>query len=265
MAPGLLAAMLLGVAAPAAADARTDYLIKLLGGSDQFRVRVQAAISLASVGDSQEVQHALVGALDDEHPAVRAAAASTLGRLGNGSAIAALRAAENDSEAPVRVAVKAALTKLASAARRTGTGVPSGSRGPPRFYVAVGRPASSVQGLGGDVLSSAQRFLQEHLGGLDGVVLAPGDESPDAANKVLKKRRLKGYYIESSITSLEKKPDGGTRAAVSVILATYPGRDMRAIMKGAATVIGMGPSTEEQAVRGALNGALRQLPQALGR
>ena len=44
----LLAALLLDVQV-ASADARSEYLIRLLEGSTQFRVRAQAAISLGSV------------------------------------------------------------------------------------------------------------------------------------------------------------------------------------------------------------------------
>ncbi|MEM9193221.1 MAG: hypothetical protein AAGF12_28865, partial [Myxococcota bacterium] len=52
---------------------------------------------------------------------------------------------------------------------------------------------------------------------------------------------------------------------VSVIVNTYPGRDMRAILQGAATVQGggSGPQARRQAIEGALSGALRRLPQAL--
>ena len=55
------------------------------------------------------------------------------------------------------------------------------------------------------------------------------------------------------------------RVAVAVIIATYPGRDMRAILRGAATAIGSGSSTKRQALEGALSGAMRQLPAALER
>ena len=56
----------------------------------------------------------------------------------------------------------------------------------------------------------------------------------------------------------------GTRVAVSVIVGTYPGRDMRAILNGAATVPGSGgPEADRAAVEGAIRGALRNLPQAL--
>jgi len=72
-----------------------------------------------------------------------------------------------------------------------------------------------------------------------------------------------GYYLDASVVSVGPQ-GGGTRAVVSVILNTYPGRDMRAILQGAATVPGAsGPSAERQAIEGALRGALRRLPQAM--
>jgi hypothetical protein len=55
------------------------------------------------------------------------------------------------------------------------------------------------------------------------------------------------------------------RAQVSVIVGTYPGRDMRAMLSGAATVSGggSGDSTRLEAVQAAYSGALRRLPQAM--
>src|SRR5262249_30905608 len=105
---------LFSVASRAAADARSDYLIRLLQDSTQFRVRAQAAISLGGVESAPEVVDALMKSLSDEHPAVRAAAANSLGRLSDGKALRALHAAENDSEPPGRAAVKAANARIES-------------------------------------------------------------------------------------------------------------------------------------------------------
>ena len=99
---------------------------------------------------------------------------------------------------------------------------------------------------------------------MDGVVLAPSDETPAVARGVVKARKLKGFYVESSVTSVEAKPGGGTRVAVSVILATYPDRAMRAIMQGAATALG-GGDTRGQAMASAFRSALSQLPSAMAR
>jgi hypothetical protein len=106
--------------------------------------------------------------------------------------------------------------------------------------------------------------LKARVQEIDGVVLAPANESNSSAEQVMRSRKLKGFYIESSVTSIENKPDGGVRAVVSLIVATYPGRDMRAVMQGAATALG-GGDIKGQAVEAAFKSALRQLPQAMVR
>jgi len=42
---------------------------------------------------------------------------------------------------------------------------------------------------------------------IEGVRLAPDSESVQAAEKVLQRDRLKGFFLESSIVSVEKKPE----------------------------------------------------------
>ncbi len=264
----LVLAILLGAASSVFADARSDYLVQLLVASSQFRVRAQAAISLGSVQAEGAVVEALGRALRDEHPAVRAAAANSLGRLAEPSALTALRTAAGDAEEPVRAAAKAAVARI-EASRRAGSSegtaiAPPAPRGPDRYYVAVGQPASRAVGVTDSVLRSVHGTMKARVQELDGVVLAPTDESSTAAQQVLRSRQLKGFYIESSVTSVENKPDGGVRAVVSVVVATYPGRDMRAVMQGAATALG-GGDIKSQAIEGAFKSALRQLPQALVR
>ena len=157
--------------------------------------------------------------------------------------------------------------KLEGDARRASTSVVETPKavptGPPRYYVAVGKPASRVPELSSAALDEAHRALVDRLGQIDGVVIAPSNESNAAARSVLRKRSLKGFYIESAVTSVAPK-SGGTKVAVSVIVATYPDRAMRAIMQGSATAIG-GGDTRVQALVGAFKSALNQLPQALAR
>lgn len=252
--------------ASASADARSDYLIRLLRGSGQFRVRAQAAISLGNAGSSPDVMAALSQSLKDEHPAVRAAAATSLGMLGDARALNDLRAATKDAEAPVQLAARGAITKLEGMARMAGVAPaqPQAVHGPPRYYLAIGRPGTRASNVAPELLDQARAHLERSVGQIDGVVLAPADEGRLAAEGVLRQRKLKGFFIDSSITSVEDKPGGGTRAAVSVIVQTYPGRDMRAIMQGAATVMG-GGDVSARAVESAISSALRQLPQALSR
>jgi len=263
---GALVIALCHPASSARADARSDYLVQLLNGSSQFRVRAQAAISLGAVKADAKVVEALGRALRDEHPAVRAAAANSLGRIEDPASLSALKAATNDPEAPVRTAVAAAVARVEAAKRASGgmATTPPVPSGPARYYVAIGAPASRATGVSDSDLKTAHQVLRTRVQEIEGVVLAPPNESNSSAEQVLKSRKLKGFYLESSVTSIENKPDGGVRAVVSLVVATYPGRDIRAMMQGAATALG-GGDIKSQAVEAAFKSALRQLPQAMVR
>jgi hypothetical protein len=253
-------------------DPRNTYLIKLLQGSSQFRVRAQAAISLGAVESSAGAVSALTAALSDGHPAVRAAAANSLGRIGTPASVAALRKLQRDPEEPVRSAAQVAIARLETSqasksvfASARSNPTPEPEPGPPLYYVAVTAPATRIATIDRKALADARNFIKQRVGQIRGVVIAPDGEDNRAADRVLKKNNMKGFALDSAIVSVEKKGAAGTRVSVSVIVATYPGRDMRAIMQGAATVSGSGADASTQALEGALSGALRQLPQALAR
>ena len=252
---------LVALVAPQAsrADSRTDFLVRMLRDSDQFRVRTQAALALGARPNEPDAVRALTGGLRDEHPAVRAASASALEKLGDPSAVAALRGARKDRDPSVRAAVERALSGL----ERSASSQPTPDVGRAAFYVGIGVPSSS------DFSSGALRSLREHvvrqIAALGTVRIAPENESQSAANAVLRTHKLTGYYLDSSITKVELKPDGSVRAQVSIIVGTYPGRAMRVMLSGAATVSGAGTSDQAklQAIEAAFTGALRRLPQAM--
>jgi hypothetical protein len=253
----------------ALADARTDFLMRMLSTSTQFRVRAQAALALGSQ-TGREVVSALTSALRDEHPAVRAASAAALERLGDTSAIPALKSAQNDRDGAVRTAVRSALAVLGAAMQpkrqpvAPDVEVPPPSNGPSTYYVGVGVPGSQV-GLSQQALEKLRGHVSSQVSQLSGVRLAPANEDRKAAEKVIRSQKLVGFYIDSSVTSIEIKADGSVRAQVSVIVGTYPGRDIRAMLSGAATLSGGGSSEEAkvQAIQAAFQGALRRLPQAM--
>lgn len=258
------------------ADARTDYLVRLLRTSDAFRVRAQAALSLGSVGAEPQVIEALTAALRDDAPAVRAAAASSLERLGDPSALPALRTASSDRERAVAEAARSAVRALERVARagggsgtsRTATSTSSGGAEPSgraRFYVGVGTPGTKVASIDRSVLEGARSFIASRVRQIDGVVIAPDRETSRQAQQVIRQRSLTGFYLDSSIVSLETRPDGGVRAQVSVVVQTYPDRNVRSMLSGAATVMGeTGTAAQRAAIEGALNGALRNLGMAMG-
>ncbi|MFK7992156.1 MAG: HEAT repeat domain-containing protein [Sandaracinaceae bacterium] len=263
---------IVAVAMTAFADARTDYLVRALRTSDMFRVRAQAAASLGRVQAEPAVIQALTSALSDRHPAVRAAAASSLERHGDPAPLPQLRRATRDRESAVRAAAARAVQRLEAVARsqprRRGVtnngGGSSASSGPARFYVAVGTPGTKVRSVSPAVLRSSRDFIAQTVSQTRGVRIAPANERRNAAARVLRDDDLVGYYLDVSITSLGPGSSGGTRAAVSVILQTYPDRNIRSMLSGAATVMGAsGSQAQSQAIQGALRGALRNLPQAM--
>jgi HEAT repeat protein len=84
----LLLALLLSAPASMADDA--TLLARALGAPGDFRVRVTAALALGKT-HSPGALGPLVSALDDQHPAVRAAAAAAIGSLGQRDGVGALR------------------------------------------------------------------------------------------------------------------------------------------------------------------------------
>jgi len=239
------------------ADGREDYLIRLLRISDAFRVRAQAALSLGQLDASRESVSALERAARDRHPAVRVSAISSLRRLGAKEALPTVRQARRDRNKSVRRAAGEAVAALEAIGER--------QRGPgqPRHLVAVGMPGAKAERVSRQMLFDARIFLSEKLIELAGIELAPDDLSPADAKREIARRRLHGYHLESSIVTLKPKGNG-VRAEVSIIMLTYPGRDMRAMLRGAATASGRySAETAEQAIQGAFVGALRRLPHAL--
>lgn len=253
----VLVAFALLVSSSAQADARQDYLLRLLRDSDAFRVRAQAALSLGQLEATQKSVDALERAVRDRHPAVRVSAIVSLRRLGAKASLPVVEKATRDKNKAVqRAAVEAAAHLSAIGERERGPGEPV-------YLVAVGMPGAKAERVSRQMLFDTRVFLSEQLLGLEGVELAPDDLTPADAKREIAQRRLAGYYLESSIVTLEPK-GSGVRAVVSIIVLSYPGRDMRGMLRGAATASGRySAETADQAVQGAFVGALRRLPVVL--
>jgi HEAT repeat protein len=273
-ATALFAALLsLAILAPrASADERSDYLIRLLQTSAAFRVRTQAAISLGSGLPDPAVTAALAAALRDENAAVRAAAANSLGRVGDASVLTALRTAERDPEAAVRTAATAAIAAIQArpAGGGGGSSTTSGSgsgggatpppSGPARYYVGMGRP--NVTGtLSPAVVGSVRGMVERRLGTIGGIAIAPDGESVAAAQRALRSRSLAGFYLDISVT-VESLPTGAIRARVSIVVQDYPARNVRSMLSGSATATGAS-SADASLIEAAVGSALNRLPTAL--
>jgi hypothetical protein len=263
----VVAALVLLAGGEAMADGRTDYLTRMLRDSTQYRVRVQAALSLGEIGDRATVP-VLTGALDDEEPAVRVAALAALARIADPGALEAVRARTRDRNAEVKRQARTTLRVLETAAQRLGGATSTQqAQGPAdaRFYIGLGGMGNRAGVRGDEAKSLLRQFLAGEIGGASAVVLTPENETPAITSKVLKQRRLTGYWVDGSITKLARE-NGGIRAEISLMVMTNPGRDLRMMLSGAASVSVTGqvsPAVErqlqDQALKGAATGAVRRL------
>jgi VCBS repeat-containing protein len=122
-----------------------------------------------------------------------------------------------------------------------------------------------VDGLDPGTAVRLRAAARRQLGAHPDVKLAPGDQGAAAARAVLAAPGTWGYRVDATVVRVEQLPQG-LRAEVSAVLQTYPGRDIRAQVRGAATVPGSSDAAaRRQAVDAALRSALRQLPGVMAR
>ncbi len=247
------------------ADGRTDYLTRMLRESSQFRVRVQAALTLGEIGDHASVP-VLVEALEDEEAAVRIAALAALARIGDPSALEPVRARTRDRSADVKSQARTTLRTLQAIAQRAASApVPPPPAEQARFYIGLGGMGNRAGVRGDEAKRLLRQYLQAEVGAASAVVVTPDDETPAVTSKVLKQRRLTGYWIDGSITKLARE-NGVVRADISLMVMTNPGRDLRMMLSGSASVSTSGQTTtavetelQNQALKGAATGVVRRL------
>lgn len=259
---------------PARADARTERLIELLRNSGNYRVRVQSAQSLGRIRDPSTVEP-LVESLQDEHPAVRAAAALALGRIGAPAALPALRrlAADRDQPAEVVSQAESAIEQIQTMSQLSTTSSPpaSSSSSETRFYVGVGEMGNTTGRRAGELEKTLERLVRQELGHADGIKLAPAQETPAQTKRVLQGKGWMGYFVQGSVTRLEAV-SGQIHAVISIMILSNPERDLRMMLQGRGTAAISGQhdpspaeqrSLEDSALEGAVRGAISRLSQQL--
>lgn len=203
----------------------TGALATTLSQASDFRVRVSAALALGRSRDKR-AESSLLRALQDGHPAVRAAAAAGLGALGDRAAAAQLRAqAAREARGPAQSEM---LISAASLEKRPGT----------HLLVHVG-PVRNLTGPQADrfvePLRTATRLRTSEFDGVEVV-----SDAVDAAEEGAR-RRLPVIMMDGVLHSLsESRTDQkvALSAHVEYAVRQIPGHALKAMLKGTAQVSG---------------------------
>jgi HEAT repeat protein len=259
---------------PSAAEDSSAAMHELAESSD-FRVRVSAALVLGHTRPSG-AREALEGALHDGHPAVRVAAARSLGALGDPNALPALqrRLAEDDS-ASVTAQVRVAIAQIQRAAGSEPASVDGASRKLPpglRYIVELGvmHNRSAVKGDRGEGLERALgEAARARARAMRGTAVVEGD---DSVRQEAIDRHIPVLTLDGNLTQVtEARVGGSIQVQVRVEFAVRRGQTLKGTVSGAATSFGQGTELssegrrklEEDALSAAVQSALRGAEEGL--
>jgi HEAT repeat protein len=270
----LLACALTGSASrPSTADDSSGAMHELAESSD-FRVRVNAALVLGHTR-AAGAREALEGALHDGHPAVRVAAARSLGALGDSAALPALqrRLAEDDS-ASVIAQVRVAIAQIRRAGSEPASVDAASRRLPPglRYLVELGvmHNRSAVKGGRGEELERALgEAARARAHAMRGTAVVEGD---DPARQQAIERHIPVLTLDGNLTQVtEARVGGSIQVQVRVEFAVRRGQTLKGTVSGAATSFGQETELssegrrklEEEALSAAVQSALRGAEEGL--
>lgn len=266
-------------------------LVRVLNSNADFRLRVQAAFAISTIHDESLVEP-LSRALHDQNPAVRAAAATSLGRLGFPSAMTALRASTRDSSAAVRMQVERSIRAIATArpaqmqnaqpqfitARVVASPLTFAPAATPTIawaqvrYVVLLGDLLNRSGYDGDALASQFRSeVEQNLRRVTNVVALTNVDAN--AEREIRRRRIPRFRIDGNLARVDRNVisrELTVRCEVRLMLLDDPSRNMRGSLNGAATGVDLlsGARLQQerrlahQALAGAVHSALSRAPQA---
>jgi hypothetical protein len=227
-----LAALLIGAGA-AAAD-NVDKLIKDLGTSSDYKVRLSAAASLAKLGDERAIP-AFVKALGkDKEKTVRGAAAVGLGKVVTSDtsedlmedAKAALEtASKKDKDSFVKKQAKKALAKLAKLSPDGGEAVAKGG-----IYVDIGAMSAKTEAAG-EMKALMRKTVDKTFArnAPDMLTKWPGKKAPTKKDLAT----VQPFHVDGTLNELTTKAKGSATIVsckVNMLIATY--NDMKKSMFG---------------------------------
>lgn len=250
-----IAIVLLAFGRIAHADA-VSTLIGQLGNDDSDKVRFVAAVNLTKLGDQRAILPMVKCVGNDGDSKTRSACALGLGKLVTGSTSPSIkglvvntlkRVANDDSSDDVKGQAASSLKALGSSTSGSSATTGANNSGKNGAYVNIG--GMSVQ-LGGAndaklrliMVRSATNAMSKAGGKI--TLAWAGGGVPTAAD--LNKKQFAGYFIDGTLNSATTS--GGTiTCKVSMLLASFPDKNIVANLKGGASVQG-GSSAKEQAL-----------------
>jgi hypothetical protein len=266
-----LAVLAVCVAAPRLALAQDPAgALRDLTDSSDFRVRVSAALYLGRthpVGAREALEHAL----SDAHPAVRVAAASALGSLGDPTAIAALaRRASTEPSESVKAQLQSSIDQLRRGVAADQPSADSHKLGPNvRYVVRLGSMRNPSGVRGEDLRRVLQSAARSRARGLHGTAIVDADAALLAQAM---ERHLPVLTLDGSVMQvIEARVEGSTQVQARVEFAVRREQTLKGTLSGAATTFGSGQVISDQgrrqlqddAVDGAVQSALRGADQGL--
>lgn len=246
MRPFIVVALLCASAPVSVAQDLTE-LTHDLGSGGDFRLRVGAALSLGK-SHSPAAVGPLVKALDDPHPAVRAASAAALGVLGERSALAGLRArlAREDSHS-VKSQIKGAIEKLGGGSSGAGGSDSMTSSAAAKMLLSLGQ-MKNLTGVRGAQLSDVFRgATRTHASQLPGVEVV--NDYADG-RKQAQSRKLPLLVIDGVVNRLAQGANGSrvtVSAQVEYVVRKAPEQALKGSVSGRAQAIDSSRILEDQA------------------
>jgi hypothetical protein len=213
--------------------------------SSDYRVRMGAALVL---GRSTEpsARKDLERALNDAHPAVRAAAAGSLSKVGDQGSLVALKARLlAESEESVKTQLSRSVAAIEARRER-------------KLFVQVGSMRNASKVGSADLSKIASGAVRTHATKFAEIV--ESEDSEAVAIAVSKKSRV--VRLDGEIRSVSQSKKGGVmsvRAQVEFSVLQLPGKTLKGTLSGAATSRDPNVSLaalQELAVRGAVESAI---------
>jgi hypothetical protein len=221
------------------AQSKVPFFVDQLKNAADFRVRTQAALALGASEEAAAVAPLCEG-LDDANDSVRSASAAALGKLNNPGGLSCLKSHMNDTNVSVRSVIERSAKLLQG--NKSGKPPPPGPND--TFYVAIG-PVTDKSGRGDKSIAQlVAASMQDKLLSLRGYAVAPQGESGAAAKRIIKQKRLKGFFLQTRVET-PRSNGGDLIVEVRVTMWTYPSKALQGEFNPKMTMSGASAGDKE--------------------